>query len=72
MDLYEELVHGPGYAVCPIENMQLFKKLRDSFVEKINISTESEKNIIIETNSEMRLDIVRDMLEKRAIRRQYL
>ena len=45
MDLYEELVHGPGYAVCPIENMQLFKKLRDSFVEKMNISTESKKNI---------------------------
>ena len=45
MDLYEELVHGPGYAVCPIENMQLFKKLRDSFVEKMNISTKSKKNI---------------------------
>ena len=45
MDLYEELVHGPGYAVCPIENMQLFKKLRDSFVEKMNISSESKKNI---------------------------
>ena len=45
MDLYEELVHGSGYAVCPIENMQLFKKLRDSFVEKMNISTESKKNI---------------------------
>ena len=39
MDLYEELVHGSGYAVCPIENMQLFKKLRDSFVEKMNIAT---------------------------------
>ena len=45
MDLYEELIHGSGYAVCPIENMQLFKKLRDSFVEKMNISTESKKNI---------------------------
>ena len=45
MDLYEKLVHGPGYAVCPIENKQLFKKLRDSFVEKMNISTESKKNI---------------------------
>ena len=45
MDLYEELVHGPGYAVCPIENLQLFKKLRDSFVEKMNISTKSKKNI---------------------------
>jgi sporadic carbohydrate cluster 2OG-Fe(II) oxygenase len=45
MDLYEELVDGPGYAVCSIENMQLFKKLRDSFLDKINITTESEKNI---------------------------
>ena len=45
MDLYEELVHGLGYAVCPIENMQLFKKLRDSFLDKINIATESDKNI---------------------------
>ena len=45
MDLYEELVHGPGYAVCPVENIQLFKKLRDCFIGKINISTESEKNI---------------------------
>ena len=45
MDLYKELINGPGYAVCPIENIQLFKKLRDSFVDKINISTKSEKNI---------------------------
>jgi len=45
MDLYEELVRGPGYAVCPIENMRLFKKLRDSFLDKINIATESKKNI---------------------------
>ena len=45
MDLYKELVYGLGYAVCPIENMQLFKKLRDSFVNKINISTKSDKNI---------------------------
>ena len=45
MDLYKKLVHGPGYAVCPIEDMQLFKKLRDSFVEKMNLSSESEKNI---------------------------
>jgi len=38
MDLYEELVRGPGYAVCPIENMQLFKKLRDCFLDKIKMS----------------------------------
>ncbi len=45
MDLYKELVNGPGYAVCPIEDMQLFKKARDSFVDRMNISTKSEKNI---------------------------
>ena len=45
MDLYKELVNGPGYAVCPIENMQLFKKLRDSFIDRFNISNGSEKNI---------------------------
>ena len=37
MDLYKELVEGKGYAVCPIENMQIFEKLRDSFLDKINI-----------------------------------
>ena len=45
MDLYKELVNGAGYAICPIENMQLFKKLRDCFLDKINIATESKKNI---------------------------
>ena len=45
MDLYKELVNGLGYAVCPIENMRLFKKLRDSFVDKMNMPTESDKNI---------------------------
>ena len=45
MELYQELVSGSGYTVYPIENMQLFKKLRDSFINKINIPTESKKNI---------------------------
>ena len=45
MDLYKELVYGLGYAVRPVENMQLFKKLRDSFVEKMNIATGAEKDI---------------------------
>ena len=45
MDIYKELNEGLGYAVCPIENMQIFKKLRDSFVESIKISSNSEKNI---------------------------
>ena len=45
MDLYKELVHGKGYAVFSIENMQIFEKLRDSFIAKINISNGAEKNI---------------------------
>ena len=45
MDIYKELNEGLGYAVCPIENMEIFKKLRDSFVESIKISSNSEKNI---------------------------
>ena len=40
MDLCKELVNGPGYAVCPIENMQLFKKSRDALVDRMNISTD--------------------------------
>ena len=38
-------MHGQGYAVIPVENMEMFIKLRDSFVERINISNGSEKNI---------------------------
>ena len=44
MDLYKELVNGLGYAVCPIKDMDLFKEVRDSFVEKMNISTKPDKN----------------------------
>ena len=45
MNLYKELVHGKGYAVFSIENMQILEKLRDSFIDRINISNGSEKNI---------------------------
>ena len=45
MDIYKELVHGKGYTVFSIENMQIFEKLRDSFINKINISNGAEKNI---------------------------
>ena len=45
MDLYEELVNGPGYAVCSIKNMQLFKETRDSLIDKVNVSADPEKNI---------------------------
>ena len=45
MDIYKELMHGQGYAAIPVENMKMFIKLRNSFVERINISNGSEKNI---------------------------
>ena len=45
MDIYEELVNGPGYAVCSIENMQLLKESRDSLVDKVDVSAGSEKNM---------------------------
>ncbi len=45
MDIYKEINEGIGYAVCPIENIKLFKKLRDSFVDNMKISSNSKKNI---------------------------
>ena len=57
MDIYKELMHGQGYAVIPVENMKTFIKLRDSFIERINISNGSEKNI----------DFVRKAMAKRSM-----
>jgi len=45
MNFHKELVNGPGYAIFSIENMEVFKKLRDSFIDKINISKNNERNI---------------------------
>ena len=36
MDLYKELEQN-GYAVCDVENLHLFQKLTNSFVDSINI-----------------------------------
>ena len=44
MDKYEEL-EKKGYAVCEVEDLNLFKKLTDSFVENINITGINKKNI---------------------------
>ena len=44
MDKYEEL-EKKGYVVCEVEDLNLFKKLTDSFVEKINIPGINKKNI---------------------------
>ena len=45
MDLYKELNEEKGYVVCDVEDLNLFKKLRDSFVENINIPGINKKSI---------------------------
>lgn len=45
MDIKKELITGKGYAVFPIENIDIFKKLRETFIEKINISNKLGDNI---------------------------
>ena len=45
MDIKKELITGKGYAVFSIENIDIFKKLRDTFIEKINISNKLGDNI---------------------------
>ena len=45
MDIYKELTQGKGYAVVQIEDMKIFKELRDSFIEKLNISNNSKNDI---------------------------
>lgn len=35
----------PGYAICSIENMKIFKKLRDSFLKNLKIPHKYKKNI---------------------------
>jgi len=44
MNIYKELIDGPGYAVFPVENMDILEELRNSFIDKINIEN-TEKNI---------------------------
>jgi len=44
MDLYKELEQN-GYAVCDVENLHLFQKLTNSFVDSINIPGIKKKNI---------------------------
>jgi len=44
MDKYEEL-EKKGYAICEVEDFNLFKKLTDSFVKNINIPGINKKNI---------------------------
>ena len=54
MDLKKELIFGKGYSVFSIKKMDIFEKLRSSFVDKMNISDFPVKNI----------DVVRKSLAK--------
>ncbi len=45
MNIKKELISGKGYAIVPVENLNLFKKLRDNFVSKINVPNNSKNNI---------------------------
>jgi len=45
MDIKKELIIGKGYAVFPIEKIDVFKKLRDTFIQNINISNKLGDNI---------------------------
>ena len=45
MSIYKELNEKKGYVRCDIEKLNLFKKLRDSFVNNINIPSKNKKNI---------------------------
>ena len=44
MNIQKELNQGNGFAIVDIENIKLFKKLRNLFIQKINIKNET-KNI---------------------------
>ena len=44
MNIQKELNQGNGFAIVDIENIKLFKKLRNLFIQKLNIKNET-KNI---------------------------
>ena len=54
MNYLSELTNGKGYAVFSIENIDNFKKLRNSFIDKIQISKKNNKDI----------DVVREEMAK--------
>tara|TARA_B100000780_G_C21027373_1_gene411882 strand:+ start:235 stop:939 length:705 start_codon:yes stop_codon:yes gene_type:complete len=55
MNIYKELTQGKGYAVVEIEDMQIFKELRNSFIKKINISNDykNDMNLVREKIAKM-------------------
>ena len=55
MDIHKELTQGKGYAVVEIEDMEIFKELRNSFIKKINISDDlkDDMNLVREKIAKM-------------------
>jgi len=45
MENYKKLLDKQGYAIVPVENMDLLNKIRMSFIEKLNIPKQAKKNI---------------------------
>lgn len=45
MDIIRELNKGAGYAICKIENIEIFERLRNSFIDNIQSSKEEKKDI---------------------------
>ena len=45
MNIHNELINGCGYVILPIENMNIFNKLRETFLDKMENSNDSKKNI---------------------------
>ena len=42
-DLQEQIINGKGYAILPIEDLNNFNKLRDQFIEKMQLYTKEKK-----------------------------
>ena len=45
MNIKNELIKGKGYSIFSIENMKVFKTLREKFIKKINIIKSEKKDI---------------------------
>ena len=43
MNLQEQIVNQKGYAILPIENLDNFNKLRNQFIEKMQLYTKEKK-----------------------------
>ena len=43
MNLQEQIINGKGYSILPIKNLKNFNKLRDQFIEKMQIYSNKTK-----------------------------